>query len=1189
MSGIFKYNPNRSAASTPNRRSAFGVTGFGGSPAHQQDATMDNSYSMGFRSPSMNTLAGQSSPAQGRSLREYEEQMSALRKENFNLKLRIYFLEENAGLNGATGGGNTSGGASGVTSPTEPGVPENLFKQNIDLKVEVESLRKDLQDKQDLLCQAAKAMELMEDSQRKAEEQHRVVVDDLEQRLDMLQQEIKQLEAADRLQQQQQHNLSRSRCNETGLLDFLDKMEHQQNANVQGQLEMLEFENKLRQHVEENQLLGEKISHLQQQLDEKDRKIGAMGSELSELRYECAELKDKVEESEKSATDVEIVRLKQALFETKSELAYKLCLLNDAETGLKEKSSELIKATKMMEKLCKTITDLEKENSHLKRSSSSELPPITTTTTKETTKKLISDPDNHPTVATTSHPSSPPNVIVDQNQLPVSQQQYDSLLTRLKVLQKKNDSLIQKLTAGSNDRSENIIIKQLNDELIQARDEAEKVQRWRKECVDVCAISTARLEELAGFLDSLLKNKEFCGSLSVDRRKAMRRAVDRSLDLSRSLNMSISVTGMSLPENSLVGLSCLSGFLADTAADDSSFQFDKESNKENFTLNLHEDSRMAGSAAKEIECLRAENRKLKGQLEDRTMNRSKSNHSDSRRKLIPVLTEPISDSESWSEPDRDVSLARIGLEERSSLTNSAGKNKNSSGRILQELSSTSENEVNIGHAKKQTLELKQLQDTVSSMSNIIQEKDSKILDIQSRMVDLDNKLQEERMKTSRTQMELENTRHVKERLEKESTIQEERITDSERRIEDLTKEIQQKDESIEKLKKDREQAFVDLRVAVMKLDTLRTEHIEIQQKHKAQIESLLDQERHRLDDLRRELTESFGSQLRAKQASFEASLTESYISKNIYLEKIKELDELHYRLEDAHLNLVNMSEEETRLKEQLAEAEKNVQTMRKTLDETTLQASKAALERTKALNEKRLLEDQLKNVHCDLEAVKAEKNDLNTKLVELQLQLARSPAKRLNSSSGAEGSNASGYTSEELHPCNRSAKPKETSRLQNSSPDLGIESDAGRLSNTESNRREQTAADSSTSPARPLLKTLELTKSMSNLLMDPKEEAKCGFNASLASSNASKAVVHDCAQLEADYAELKRRYKQTRRHLELAYDSIKSSNKRKEQLERDIKQQIQKTNVVLKTVRTNMTNELEKSSSGSAVVEGRKS
>lgn len=96
-----------------------------------------------------------------------------------------------------------------------------------------------------------------------------------------------------------------------------------------------------------------------------------------------------------------------------------------------------------------------------------------------------------------------------------------------------------------------------------------------------------------------------------------------------------------------------------------------------------------------------------------------------------------------------------------------------------------------------------------------------------------------------------------------------------------------------------------------------------------------------------------------------------------------------------------------------------------------------------------------------------------------------------------------------------------------------------------------------------------------------------------ATADSTRSVVHDCAKIEADFAELKRRYKQTRRHLELAYDSIKSSNKRKEQLERDIKQQIQKTNVVLKTVRTNMTNELEKSGSGSALPQttetGRKS
>jgi hypothetical protein len=48
-------------------------------------------------------------------VKEYEEQMQALKKENFNLKLRIYFLEEK--------------------NPNIPEGAETLYKQNIDLKV----------------------------------------------------------------------------------------------------------------------------------------------------------------------------------------------------------------------------------------------------------------------------------------------------------------------------------------------------------------------------------------------------------------------------------------------------------------------------------------------------------------------------------------------------------------------------------------------------------------------------------------------------------------------------------------------------------------------------------------------------------------------------------------------------------------------------------------------------------------------------------------------------------------------------------------------------------------------------------------------------------------------------------------------------------------------------------------------
>lgn len=77
-----------------------------------------------------------------RTMKDYEDQLEALKKENFNLKLRIYFLEEKMG----------------ITS-----VDENAIKKNIELKVENESLRKELMEKQELLSQAAKAIQLIEE------------------------------------------------------------------------------------------------------------------------------------------------------------------------------------------------------------------------------------------------------------------------------------------------------------------------------------------------------------------------------------------------------------------------------------------------------------------------------------------------------------------------------------------------------------------------------------------------------------------------------------------------------------------------------------------------------------------------------------------------------------------------------------------------------------------------------------------------------------------------------------------------------------------------------------------------------------------------------------------------------------------------------------------------------------------
>ncbi|KAK2872302.1 hypothetical protein Q8A67_022199 [Cirrhinus molitorella] len=80
------------------------------------------------------------SPAKALTMKDYENQITALKKENFNLKLRIYFLEER------------------VQQKCDDST-EDIYKTNIELKVEVESMKRDLAEKQELLVSASKALE----------------------------------------------------------------------------------------------------------------------------------------------------------------------------------------------------------------------------------------------------------------------------------------------------------------------------------------------------------------------------------------------------------------------------------------------------------------------------------------------------------------------------------------------------------------------------------------------------------------------------------------------------------------------------------------------------------------------------------------------------------------------------------------------------------------------------------------------------------------------------------------------------------------------------------------------------------------------------------------------------------------------------------------------------------------------
>ncbi|XP_063316217.1 myomegalin isoform X6 [Pelmatolapia mariae] len=95
-------------------------------------------------------------PVQMHSLREFEQHLNDLKKENFSLKLRIYFLEEK------------------IQQKFEES-SDDVHKWNIELKVEVESLKKELEEKQELLDKAQSTSKSLS-NQNEAELQRRLVV-----------------------------------------------------------------------------------------------------------------------------------------------------------------------------------------------------------------------------------------------------------------------------------------------------------------------------------------------------------------------------------------------------------------------------------------------------------------------------------------------------------------------------------------------------------------------------------------------------------------------------------------------------------------------------------------------------------------------------------------------------------------------------------------------------------------------------------------------------------------------------------------------------------------------------------------------------------------------------------------------------------------------------------------------------
>ncbi|OPJ77141.1 hypothetical protein AV530_007539 [Patagioenas fasciata monilis] len=158
--------------------------------------------------------------AQTQTLRDFEQHLNDLKKENFSLKLRIYFLEERVQQKGE-------------------GSRDDVYRRNIELKVEVESLKRELQEKQQALDNTWVAVEnqttrsqaalRQQYEERQRESEH--VYELLENKIQLLQEEARLA----RSEAEQATALARTeaeRCQElTGKLKEAARMKEEDRSN----------------------------------------------------------------------------------------------------------------------------------------------------------------------------------------------------------------------------------------------------------------------------------------------------------------------------------------------------------------------------------------------------------------------------------------------------------------------------------------------------------------------------------------------------------------------------------------------------------------------------------------------------------------------------------------------------------------------------------------------------------------------------------------------------------------------------------------------------------------------------------------------------------------------------------------------------------------------------------------------
>ncbi|XP_077292185.1 phosphodiesterase 4D interacting protein centrosomin isoform X1 [Arctopsyche grandis] len=639
------------------RPTAFGVdlSAFSTSPSQLNEINMDSEFNM-----SCNTQAKVASN-QGRTMKDYEEQLGALRKENFHLKLKVYFLEER------------------LDKPHVSGSQNEIFKRNIELEVKLEGYKKEINEQQELLYEAARALEFQASPNSK-ENELRLQIVALEEELQLLRNtenivKVEDIKVEDMKMEDSMNSVSVATGADDSVALYTAAFNIPRPARSENlQKQMFKANNN---KCECRQLKALLTTERETTVQLRDL-IASRDKEFIQQRQQLQEVSEQLQHSEAE---------KRIKTERKSELTSQ-----DVEQLLEKLRQENLNACQMIQSCLVRIKQMDRENRKLKSS-------------LEEKENIIEQSEQE---------GSSDNRIMMIKKYNEMLNERDSKIVALEN-ELKTKSALKELSnsknSSQNDDKEwnwmnNHLEKKINtlreSIYVKPKCEFEKNQDATRENdqKNLLHILTGRLQEMAYFLDSLLSNRCILGD---EKRRKVENLLEQSLELPVGLKLDPSAS--QYLENSYMDLTLHneshSPKLADLTKifghhlvlDDSMTCHIKplDYKKLNKTIENNENNDLEIKMQQEIERLRIQLNSVK----ERCICRNTDDESDTKidqktksmsyeyNKLLlkksklrmnkmnkmnlnttwhgqEVYQIDQSESECWSEPDRSVSLARMG-------------------------------------------------------------------------------------------------------------------------------------------------------------------------------------------------------------------------------------------------------------------------------------------------------------------------------------------------------------------------------------------------------------------------------------------------------------------------------------------------------------------------------------------------